>query len=377
MDTKIYDMLYARTSTGAIQTWQIIVEGNKFKTIIGQLDGKKIESNWTECIEKNTGKKNATTGHEQACKEAESKIKNKLRKEGYFKNVELIDDSLTYIEPMLAHVLKDNTEKVSYPCMVDRKYNGGRAVATKGGIHTRRGERYLSIPHIYNTLLPIFEKYPNLVLDGEGYNHEHRYKLNELMKILRTVKTTKLTNDFLEKSKNTVRYYVYDGYGWDNITETTACEERRKALSRLLKDVPYIVVVPYGIAKTVAEVNTLYATFVDDGYEGAMIRNINSPYEHKRSYNLLKVKPEMDDECEIVDVMLGTGNWSGVAKTVTVKWKDKTFDATLKGSQLQCLDVWNNKNTWIGKTVTFLYNDLTGLGIPNFARIDLDNCFKS
>lgn len=30
----------------------------------------------------------------------------------------------------------------------------------------------------------------------------------------------------------------------------------------------------------------------------------------------------------------------------------------------------------IDRTVTFLYNGLTGLGTPNYARMDIKNCFK-
>ena len=34
-------MLYARTSTGAIQVWMIQILGDKYRTISGQSDGKK------------------------------------------------------------------------------------------------------------------------------------------------------------------------------------------------------------------------------------------------------------------------------------------------------------------------------------------------
>jgi len=40
-------------------------------------------------------------------------------------------------------------------------------------------------------------------------------------------------------------------------------------------------------------------------------------------------------------------------------------------------DEWNSDPTLLGKEVTFLYMGLTGLGTPNFARVDPDNCFKN
>jgi hypothetical protein len=99
-------------------------------------------------------------------------------------------------------------------------------------------------------------------------------------------------------------------------------------------------------------------------------------YEHKRSKNLLKVKPEMDSEAKILKVIEGSGNWGGTAKTATLDWNGKVFDATFKGTQEQLREILKNKSAWVGKTVTFLYNDITGLGTPNFARIDVDNCIK-
>ena len=41
-------MLFARTNTGAIQTWTIEAEGNKYRTHYGQLDSDKIQIELTE-----------------------------------------------------------------------------------------------------------------------------------------------------------------------------------------------------------------------------------------------------------------------------------------------------------------------------------------
>ena len=74
--------------------------------------------------------------------------------------------------------------------------------------------------------------------------------------------------------------------------------------------------------------------------------------------------------------MEGKGNWSGTAKTATLEWEGRTFDATFKGNQEELAVILKNQKDWLGKEVTFLYNGLTGLNIPNFARIDVKNCFK-
>ena len=240
----------------------------------------------------------------------------------------------------------------------------------------------MSIPHIEAALQPLFDKYPDLVLDGEGYNHDLRFQLNEMMKILRTTKGSKLTPELLVRSEKIVRLYVYDGYGFDGITEATGNLKRRRALKELLKDVPYVVWVPFHTANTLDEVYAIYEEYVADGMEGAIIRNNDAPYDHKRSYNLLKVKPTEDSEGVITKVIEGVGNASGLAAKATVVWNGPDgpteFDATFMGSVETRQGILKDPDEWIGKEVTFLYEGLTGKTPrkPNYGRIDPDNCFQ-
>jgi DNA ligase 1 len=374
--------LYARASTGAVLEWDIEIEGDKYRTITGQQGGAKITSKWTVAEPKNIGQANSTNAEQQAEAEAVAKWKKKIKREGYWEDIKDIDKKGRFIEPMLAQKLRDHPDKVVFPCMVDRKYNGGRVVASIDGLYTRKGEQYMSIPHIEAALAPLFEKYPDLVLDGEGYNHDLRFKLNETMKILRTTKGSKLTPELLARSEQIVRLYVYDGYGFDDITESTGNLKRRRALKHLLKDIPYVVWVPFETANTLDEVYAIYDTYVADGMEGGIIRNCDAPYEHKRSYNLLKVKPTDDSEGVIIKIIEGVGNASGLAAKATVIWDGpdgKTeFDATFMGSIETRQGILAAPDDWIGKEVTFLYNGLTGKTPrkPNYARIDPDNCFQ-
>jgi len=371
--------LYARSETGAILEWTIIADCDSFYTISGQQDGQKVKSKLRVCKGKNTGKKNATTPREQAIAEAEAKWDKKLRSGGYWENVSDIDKQMLFIEPMLANKFEKHKHKIAYPLMVDRKYNGMRQITSIKGSFSRKGEEIHTAPHIFESLKFLFEKFPMLVLDGELYNHEYRFKLNELMKLVR--KSKHFTKEDLKNSKEIVKYYVYDAYGFSingvKITEQTGNLVRRMSLIDLLFNIPFIETVPFEKAENEEKVYSLFESYIKDGYEGAITRNINAPYQHKRTNDLLKVKPEDDSEAVILSVMEGEGNWSGAAKTATIKWKDKIFDASFKGSYEELVNVLKNKEDWIGKEVTFLYMGKTGKGVANFARIDINNCFKS
>ena len=45
----MFDTIYKKTATGATQQWTIEVEGNKLRSISGQVGGKLTTASWTEC----------------------------------------------------------------------------------------------------------------------------------------------------------------------------------------------------------------------------------------------------------------------------------------------------------------------------------------
>jgi hypothetical protein len=393
--------LYAQASDGkTVLEWDIEVDGNKFRTVTGQQNGNKVTSAWTICESKNVGKKHQTTPEQQAESEATSKWKDKLKTGGYWEDIKDVAKGYRFIKPMLAYPLisektkkakdgtasmvkVDRTNKLHFPgLMVDRKYNGMRQVTSVAGPFTREGEPILSAPHVADSVTSLFIQFPKLVLDGELYNHDYRHTLNEMMKIVRKTALHELTPELLAKSEKIVRYYVYDAYGFTidgvEITENTPCKKRRDALTKLLKSIKYVVPVPYFIANTMGEAQALYGQFIDDGYEGAILRNADAPYQHERTDDLIKLKPYEDMEVLILDVIdPGSGNFGGTGKTVHVKMADgKQFDASMKGDIATLKKILIEKDKWIGQTVTMTYNGWTGKGTPNYGQINPFDCFK-
>ena len=372
---KTYPKLYTRDTIGNIRVWYMDQDGDRYRTVSGLENGERVTSEWTIAKPKNVGKKNETTGATQAATEVESRYK-KQRKTGYFDDVKDVDKT-QYVEPMLAKLYKDYREDINLGLgewLLQTKYNGMRCVATRDGLFTRKGEKYLCCPHIEEALVPFFEEHPEAVLDGELFNDKFRQSLNEISKLVR--KTVNITPEDLKRSKELVHYYIYDGYGFGLDKDHPYHERKQWIDSNVVGQYTHVQKVEDFLLNGDGDLDTQYQALVDNGHEGAILRRRDMKYEHKRSKNLLKVKPEMDSEAKIVRVIEGGGNWSGTAKTATLDWEGKVFDATFKGTQEQLRDILNNSARWVGKTVTFLYNDTTGLGTPNFARIDVDNCFK-
>ena len=387
---KKYPTLYARTSTGAVQVWWMEQQGDRYRSVSGQKDGALVESGWTTAEAKNVGKKNGTSAEEQATSEIKNKYKKQLKSGGYWKNESEID-SKRYFECMLAKSFEDYKDKIDWKkgVGVQIKYNGARCIATKDGLFSRKGERYVSVPHIEEALKPFFDKFPAAVLDGELFNWHLRQNLKELMKLVR--KTVHITPEDLEESRKKVRFYIYDGGNFGGIFLTDGYKIRKDMIDRAFISRTFawryekvIHHVPTWYVYSKAELDKLYNTFLKDGQEGAIIRILGEPYENKRSKFLLKYKPVDDAEFRVIAVHEGNGNWAGTAKTVTCQRIDgkkfldgtDTFDATFKGDMEEAKEFLHNHKHVLGKVVTIYYNGLTGYGKPNYAQFDINNYDK-
>ncbi len=117
------------------------------------------------------------------------------------------------------------------------------------------------------------------------------------------------------------------------------------------------------------EVIGLYEKYVNDGYEGQMLR-LNSMYENKRSKNLLKHKSFVDEEYTILDIVEGEGNRTGTAGYFVFETADgKPFKSNVKGTWEETAEMLKNKKKLIGKEATVKYFNLTPDGIPRFPYV--------
>lgn len=380
MNTVTHRTLYTRDSRGVVRTWYMETNQDSYRTVSGILNipSSIVTSEWTVCKAKNVGRSNATTADQQALKEVESRYTKQL-KTGYFEDVGKVDIT-QYVEPMLAKSYEDYRGKLDFSTgkwMLNIKYNGLRMVATKDGLFTRKGERYVSVPHIEQALKPFFEQYPDAVLDGECFNEQYRQELNEIVKLAR--KTKNVTKKDLERSKDLIKFYVYDGYGFSDRLGEDAAYYKRKAWidHNVAEKYDSIAKVPQWTINSEDHMMELYNNIVAEGHEGAILRLSAMPYEHKRSKNLLKLKPLEDAEFTITNIQEGTGNWSGKAKIISLRDSSgKQFDATFKGTMEDATYFLTIKDQWIGKEVTIHYNGFTGLGTPQFAQFDYKNSIK-
>lgn len=357
--------LYARRSDGKPQLWEMEIEGNKYRTIVGIVDGEKVTSEWTTCEGKNRGRANATTPEEQAMSEAKAKFKKK-QDEGYFEDIKDIDKEL-FFSPMLAKKYDDCKELVAenFPIFTQAKYDGIRCILSKDGTYSRTGKKFVSVVHLEEATKEFFINHPNIVLDGELYADKF---VNDFNKITSLVKKAKPTLKDLEESKKLIEYHVYDCF--DKSNHNLTFSQRKDMVKDCLSTInnPSFVVVPTDIANNQKELDSLYEKYMEKGMEGQIIR-LNKKYENKRTKSLLKRKEFEDAEFTVLGVEEGVGNKSGCAGAVNLEISGKPFKSNIKGTREFIRGIWNNREAFIGKTVTVRYQNLTPDGIPRFPYV--------
>ena len=359
----IFEKVFKKTKTGATQEWTIEVVGNKYRTISGQTDGKKIINEWTIVYGKNTGKLNETTDKEQTMKEAVAKRTKKLES-GYFENIKHINKT-QYFEPMLASKWEDSKDKITYPIYSQAKLDGIRCIVTSEGMFSRNGKAIISAPHIFDSLKPLFKTNPDLIFDGELYADKFA---NDFNKIVSLVKKTKPTDADLKESKKNIEYHIYDLPSSDKNFVHRAYDlgilfETRSELH------PHCKLVDTRKVEDENSVMEQYELLVDAGYEGQILR-LDKKYENKRSKFLLKHKSFIDEEYTIVDVCEGEGNKTNMVGYMTFETADgKPFKSNVKATFEESEEMFRNRKQLIGKQATIKYFNLTPDGIPRFPYV--------
>jgi DNA ligase-1 len=235
---------------------------------------------------------------------------------------------------------------------------------------SRNKKPWITIPHILKSLEPLFAKYPKLILDGELYNHDLK---DDFDKIASLIKRTKPSAEDLKASAEMVRFYWYD-----ICLPEKKFSERNSLLRDLYVEFGYydieeqkmnIVCVPSHYVTDEAGLDDLYARYLEDGYEGQMVR-LNEGYQFERSWSLLKRKEWQTDEFKVLVIGEGNGNKKGQAAYAFLELPDGTTSRTnIKGTAENRIKLLQNKDALVGKWATTQYFNITPKGGLRFPYI--------
>jgi len=373
LHTVVFPPLYSQNSDGSIQVWQITVIGNKIIRVFGRQGGAEQRTEDVIHHGKNIGRANATTPEQQAVSEAQSAWQKKQRS-GYNSDPKAAAAgrvSKAYIaggiEPMLAHKWREHSHKIVYPAFMQPKLDGIRCIAIlkkgKCTLWTRTRKQIKSVPHIVAALEQAFHPTESVVLDGELYNHKYRDQFEEIVSLVR--------KDKPDPRCDMVQYHVYDTIRPGSFSsrldwlEQVPLSGTRCPVSLVTQCcINTVVLVPTVRVAAPEEVIQYFTDCRSDGYEGAMIRN-DAPYEHKRSYNIQKIKEFDDAEFKIIGVEPGRGRMAECAVFVC-QGKGGEFRCKMEGALDTLKQYLDKPKTVIGKLLTVRYQGLTNGKLPRF-----------
>ena len=320
----------------------------------GIVGGKQKDYTFKEAKEKNVGKNNYLSPEAQSHEMLEQETGKKERK-NYFRTVEDAKTKKLFL-PMLAHKYSDHGKNLIFPAGSQVKLDGARCnvyycpVAKEVVIRTRTGKAYNSVPHILEGLREFCESNKSIVLDGELYNHDFR---NDFETIMSLVRQSKPTENDLERSSKLVQFHVYDVYV--PLRTGMPFKERMNLILSMADHMPKcVVLVPTTVVNDVTHLDSLQEEYLEDGYEGQMVRGMESVYKDDgRSKDLLKRKIFIDDEFPIVRVEEGEGAWKGCAKRVIIKLPDGREQGTgIDGNFAVNRERFENRDELVGKLAT-------------------------
>lgn len=279
-----------------------------------------------KCVESRT---NVKTGYEKALKRAQTMWNNEKTK-------------CTQVLPMLANKWEDRQKYISEPFYVQPKLDGVRLLVSKDGGISRTGKIIPGTEILGKGLKE------GQYVDGEAYDPKLTFE-----DLTSTFKTDPLK----------LKFYVFDFFDLKKLDMTF---EERWDRVKSLSNKHYEYVETFSVKKH-SDMSGFHKMFMQQGYEGTMIRDRDSVYEvGQRSNYLLKYKDFQTEEYEVVGAKTGHGRDANAVVWVCQTKDGHQFTVRPEGTIAQREEHYKNRDQFMGKMLTVRFQNLTALNVPRF-----------
>lgn len=377
--------LFSERIQGDTRVWQIGFDGTQLKTIHGILittkgePGKNLQTSYHKVVTNSSYR----TIQQQALLEARRRYLNKY-KDGYLPSGEELPPDLNGAKPMLAKKyrhpsvgdkpLESNETRIkNFPVSVMQKIDGIRALTRLQGnkiaMRSRLNNLYPHLNHI-KTEIEQFLKYlpPSCELDGELYSLNMNFQ--ELTSAVKTVNT-------IHPRHNEIEYWIFDIIDPQRMVWEDRYSMLVNAYTKYLEDGntsnTFRILQAY-TANSAADIDKFHNQFINQGYEGIIIRRYGcvekdkrlSQYRPNRTNSLIKYKYFQDEEATIIGYENCVGSEEGAIKFIVKDIRNNEFPVRPRGS-IETRKEWYKKgSTFIGKSLTIRFQELSTKGVPRF-----------
>ena len=261
----------------------------------------------------------------------------------------------------LAHDSAKHEKKMTGKKQIEIKLDGVRVITIIQGnkveMFSRNGKQFHNFGHIIEELETVIKDYPvpyPLVLDGEVMSSDFQ----DLMKQVHR-KDGKQSTDAVLHLFDTIPLGCFRNGVWDK-PQSFRSEITRHWVQDHASVLQHVTALDWETVDLDSEEGQrrfveLNKAAVDGGYEGVMIKDVDAPYECKRTHAWLKAKPFIEVTLEVVEIEEGTGRNEGRLGAFVCEGIDDGKDIRVNvGSGFTDVhrdDYWNCRSDIIGNLV--------------------------
>ena len=267
----------------------------------------------------------------------------------------------------LANKYNPNKKYKNQLWAASRKMDGLRCVLKDGILYTRNGKKVVGFEHIVDELKTLgdFD-----LIDGELYSPEIPFQ---------EIQGYVLRNkNVVVEDKQKIFFNIFA-----MLKDNNTCPEMIMMIEklRLANHRKYLRFVEYKIIDNDFEkIKALDKLWVEEGFEGVMLRSMDVVYDWKRSDALLKYKSFFEEDLTIVDTIEGKGKYQGMLGKFVCEGEVEGYNVKTEcGSGLtdkQRAELWKTRKSLVGKLIEIKYQGLTdektSLRFPIFRKFKLD-----
>jgi ATP-dependent DNA ligase len=349
--------LFRHDANGRESTWQIGFDGvDRLVMRFGKVGG--VIRN-TKTVVEPKGKRDM---QEQALQEARHRYDEKIRKDGYHL-AEQVSEGIS--QPMLAQKWIPEKTRLKYPVIAQAKLDGIRCLALRETnsilLRSRNNKPFYYLGHIRTAVKELFAFLPDQSIpDGEFYSLDLDFN---------TIASITRQKNQAHPGEVSLSYWIFDLILLQE--ENKSFIERYnilvEAYNRCWPEGSNVIkVVPIEEANSAEDLLGHHDKYVQEGYEGLIIRKPESKYKFGRGSNLLKYKEFTDEEAEVIDVEEAKGTEEGAAILVVRDIRDNELSVRFRGSMEQRRMWLQYPDEVIGKKATIRYQETTPDGKPRF-----------
>ena len=243
---------------------------------------------------------------------------------------------------------------------ISRKLNGTRTAFVGDKCMTRQGKEYKGLDHIISDLQKIVGN--EMFVDGELlYKNKEGLSDSEAFQKGTGIAMSK------DNDKSELKLVIFDIFPLNEFWSGKSKEPYSNRKKHLIE-----------LGEKITALGTDNLEIVQMCYEGydhseiwkwldyaeqhdweGVILNLDTPYECKRTKNLIKVKRFYTYDLEVIGVEEGTGRNKGTLGALVVKYKNNTVNVGSGFTDEERSYYWNNQDKIIGRVIEVKYKEIT------------------